>query len=333
MNNKLHYIHPRFFIGMFFICPVLLIVTLVDKFLLESMVLNWLPTRPEKWAFWLIIFSLPHIISSFITMFDTDNIVLYKKKIIKAIILLVGLSFLFNLIIPNFLANSELYNYQLIFFAIYGFFTVYHVTSQQLGIGLILSRLPPDLNFSIFKWLSIFLAFVLFLLVVFSSAVNEQNAYLVKYGHYISGVLLVICCHFGWALTIKTRLKQGKIYIYLNLMMFGSIFIFAIFDYFIFALIVPRVIHDITAFVIYSNHDANKFTIEKNHLIYAILLKTPISIRIASPVLGVLIALIIKNSPAWFILYSMLVFDFLHYYIESFIWKKEGSHRKYLKIK
>ena len=213
---------------MFFICQVLLIVTLVDKFLLESMVLNWLPTRPEKWAFWLIIFSLPHIISSFITMFDTDNIVLYKKKIIKAIILLVGLSFLFNLIIPNFLANSELYNYQLIFFAIYGFFTVYHVTSQQLGIGLILSRLPPDLNFSIFKWLSIFLAFVLFLLVVFSSAVNEQNAYLVKYGHYISGVLLVICCHFGWALTIKTRLKQGKIYIYLNLMMFGSIFIFEI---------------------------------------------------------------------------------------------------------
>jgi hypothetical protein len=332
MNNDFHYIHPKFFIGIFFICPFFLLIALVDVFVFEGAALRLLPSRPEEWSFWLVIFSLPHIISSFITMADTENIGLYKNKIGKAFIVLGILSILFNGVIPVTLNNSQIYNFHVILFLVYGFFTINHVTTQQLGIGLILSQQAPNSNYQIFKWLCISLTFLLFVLVVFRGGANDKDSLLTIYGYYFAGILLTICCYFGYKLSSKAKNRQGKLYIYLNLLMFGTILIFAILDYSIFALMVPRIIHDVTAFVIYSNHDANKFLVKKNHLIYTRLTKFPISILAISPMLGILIAFVINNIHPWLALYSLLIFDFLHYYIESFIWKKEGTHRSHLKI-
>jgi len=141
MNNIYYKIHPKAFIWLFFIAPLFLFIALLDVFIFNRSFLLMLPKTPEEWSFWLVIFSLPHIISSFITIADHENISRYKKKISRAFLLLFMLSVLINGVIPSIISDAQLYQFHLIVFLIYGFFTIYHITTQQLGIGLIIRLL------------------------------------------------------------------------------------------------------------------------------------------------------------------------------------------------
>jgi hypothetical protein len=331
-DKNLSYINPLYLIGLLFVCPLLVFVMVIDITILNRFVLRALPTRPEEWAIWLVFFSLPHILTSFFTMADKENTSIYGTKMLKAIVILFFASVILNGIIPSYLNNNDLYAYKILFFCIYGLVTIYHLITQQLGIGLILCKATPGPAYKILKWLSISLSYLLFLLVLVGGHISPAKMYLVNYAFYLCAVLLLTCIYFSWRFSLTAKSQTGKIYIYLNLLMFTSVYLFAKFDYAIFALIVPRFIHDLTAFIIYSNHDENKFKLKGGSYIYRIFHKLPLPISIISPLLGVVIAYSINHSLAWTLLYIALVLDFLHYYIESFIWKGNGSHRQYLKI-
>ncbi len=332
-TKTLSYINPLYLVGLFLICPILLFITIIDMTILNGAVLKALPSHPEQWAFWLVLFGLPHIIASFITMADKENLSKYGSKILKVILVLTGASLIINGVIPSSLEGNDLYEYQILMFSIYGFATVYHVVTQQLGIGLVLNEVSPSPEYKIFKWFSITLSFILLLLVLLNNHIPTSSTHLVKYTFYLCTALLLACIYFGWKFSLMAKSKIGKVYVYLNIFMFLSMYIFAIFDYAIFAIIIPRFIHDITAFIFYSNHDANKFKYQGSNYFYRVFHKLPIPVSIISPLLGVIIAYSFNSSIAWVLLYAKFVLEFFHYYIESFMWKSGGSHRLYLKIK
>ncbi len=330
--KEFSYINPLYLIGLFLICPLLVVTSLVDIVFLDGLIKKILPAKPEDWAFWLVIFNLPHIISSFLTLADKSNVSKYGSRVLKATLLLIFLSILFNGIIPLNLSGSDLYNFQLIFFACYGFATIYHVLTQQLGVGLILSGVAPDSTYRYFKWFSIWLSYILFLLVISGDQIFDDRSYFVEYIYYFCTVLLIACLYLSGKIASASKTKVGLIYICSNMFMIMSVFIFATLEYTIFALIVPRFIHDLTAFILYANHDSNKFANNNGNYIYRIF-NGRLPIVIISPVIGMVVAAAINSSVAWFLLYSIFIFDFLHYYIESFIWKGGGSHRDFLRIK
>jgi len=172
----------------------------------------------------------------------------------------------------------------------------------------------------------------MYILILFTISTDNKYLRFMYYGYCLAGVTLMICYYLGYKFAFAIKSKQGVFYIYLNLFMFTTVFLLATLEYFIFALIIPRVIHDVTAFIIYSNHDANKYSIKKNNFIYAKLKSLPVPVWVLSPTLGIAIAFIVNNINPWFALYSVFIFELLHYYIESFIWKKGGTHRSYFKI-
>jgi hypothetical protein len=326
---------PKLLMSFFMLAPFLVVIALFDMLFFEKKFFEYLPNQPQEWAFWFVIFSLPHIISSFITIIDTQNIKLYKKKISGSILILVILSIIILGVVPSYLDPVDSYYYQVTIFGIYSFFTLYHVTTQQLGIGLIISKTKPTRIFKYYKVICVASAYSMFVLVLFSNGFSRTQSWIISAGYCTVFCLLVAACLLGLRLS-NNQCYLGKYYIFLNLNMFISVYLFAYFNYDIFALLIPRVIHDLTAFCIYANHDTNKFQLSKNtqqiNTIYSLFHKTKLPIYVLSPTVGISIAFLINNYLGMFTIYVLFVCDFLHYYVESFIWKNRGTHRKYLLV-
>lgn len=213
MNNQnFAFINSKHLLGLYLICPILLVITVIDIFLLGSSILNSLPSHPNEWAFWLVIFSLPHIMSSFITIADKDNLSRYGFRISKAIVLLLIISITLNGLIPSNLSGDSLYQYQVLFFIVYGISTIYHVISQQLGISLILCRAPPSASYKAFKLISLALSFILFSLALLSSQLTFNNDTL-NLIYYVCVALLILSLYFGYRFTLTSKTKTGTLYV------------------------------------------------------------------------------------------------------------------------
>jgi hypothetical protein len=331
LNNDFRYIKSSYLLGLYIICPILIVITLIDITILNGSILEGLPNQPEDWGWWLIIFNLPHILSSFLTLADSENIKIYRFRLISSFTVLSAISILFNGFFPSLLSDIALYYYQLAFFALYAFLTTYHVLSQQFGICLILGRFRPDTNFKCFKYILIILTFLIYIITFLGEQLLAEGRVLI-YLKFGCVVLMILGGYFCYRAVSVSKTNVGSVYIVANFFMIAAILLFSYCEYFIFALIIPRFIHDITAFIIYSNHDANKFNKTKGNYVYKLLGRVPLPVFFISPCVGILCAYVINLSPLWFLVYLILVLDFLHYYLEGFVWKSGGVHRDYLRI-
>lgn len=326
-------ISPSLLLSLYLLCPILLLICFVDIYIFDSHLLSILPAKPEEFAIWVLIFSSPHIMSSFVTLADKGNIVKYRFKVFKAILVLVALIAVLLYIIPMYVNGYYIEQYFHLMTAIFGFAMIYHVITQQLGIGLILNNVGPNLNFKIFKWISVIVSYVIYITMLLKPQIILYNSDIMIYLYSAYTIILIISIYFCKSfLSISTN-KKGKLYMYSNIFMIFSVLVLSMFDYVIFALMIPRAIHDITAFIFYASHDRNKFEKEKSNYIYRALSVLPVSIMIWSPLIGISIAFAINNSNLWIAVYIIFLTDFLHYYIESFIWKGKASHREFIVIK
>ena len=95
----------------------------------------------------------------------------------------------------------------------------------------------------------------------------------------------------------------------------------------ILALIVPRVIHDLTAYAYYITHDTNRFKQKQTNAIYKTTSRFRLPIFLANPLISIALAYSIVQLNSTTILSVLTCVFFLHYYTESFIWKNDTLHR------
>lgn len=327
--NKKSVLSSSLLLSIYLIIPLLLVLVVIDLFVLGGQLKQILPDRPEEWAWWLLVFNTPHIISSFITTANQSDWVQYKLRYIKAILVLVVITLLINGLFPALISLEYQFEYGVIVFAIYGFFTLYHVFSQQYGISLILGKAAPSQSMKLFKMSVILLSLVLFIHLGLLQILYKYNTEVLIIELILALFVVILSVNFFRL----SKTNKGKIYHLGNVCLVLSVLIFVNTGYGIFALIVPRFIHDITAFLIYSNHDENRFRHSKeSHFIYDKVKKLKFSPLYLSISLGVVIAFLINQIPPIYFIYIILVIDFFHYYIERFLWKSGASHRQYLNI-
>ena len=128
--------------------PLSLLVVFTDAWLFEGrMVYQRIPTQPEDWPFWTVIFGLPHIIASLITMADREYLNHYRRSLLWPMLLFAGIAS------AGYLGPQPV-SYNLLFVFL-GFYTIYHVLAQQLGLTLMMMGVPPCRSYRLWKWLSI----------------------------------------------------------------------------------------------------------------------------------------------------------------------------------
>ncbi|WP_150304696.1 hypothetical protein [Pseudomonas saliphila] len=331
LDNPLQVLDCRWLLALYAVVPVSLALVLLDSLALDGQLIReHIPIDPMHWPFWTVIFGLPHIVASLLTMADAEYLSHYRRSLLPPLLGFAGLTSL-AIFGPQPMGEQALF----IFLA---FYTIYHVLAQQLGLTLMMMGVPPSGVFKAWKWLSIFCGFVIYVTVYSASALGYELFAGVSAFEFLIGLAGLMCAAvvvLAVRLSRTSRNRIGVWYLWGNVAMLTSVLLIHEMGYTLFVILIPRVIHDITAFMIYITHDTNRNRAVPVNLIYRLTHFSRLPPIIVLPAASIAVAYVLTSLQDDFklVLVVALTITLLHYYFEGFIWRGANPHRQHLEFR
>ena len=139
----------------------------------------------------------------------------------------------------------------------------------------------------------------------------------------------------------------GKWFLWANVLLVVSSFYFYNQQYYFLAILVPRLVHDVTAYIFYVTHDVNKHQRQPQNAIYRCATYYRLPIIAVLSVLSFSLAFVLQaygdNTVS---LITRYLFDveidkaatlgllgylaLMHYYTEAFTWKQDSPYRQFI---
>lgn len=323
----------RLLLGLYSIIPLCLLLQLLDGWFWQHYLKENLPSSPTHFILFQILFGTPHIVASAIVLFSNhDYIRLYQQKIAWM-----------TLVVACVFGVGSLYIPYRVLYLIVAFWTVYHVLKQQHGIARGLCRLP-DWIFNLLLWLSVAAGFFIYVGIFLKNSLDPQQA------AWIKAIIASLCV----ALVLTTVLYQryvptrfGKCFLWSNsLLLLSSFYLYAQ-QYYFLAILVPRLIHDTTAYIFYVTHDYNRHHLHPENFIYRCARRCHLHVFLVLPFCSFALAFVLQSYGDYAVnMVANFVFGFeirkavtlgllgylalLHYYTEAFTWKQGSPYRRFI---
>jgi len=314
-------VDSRFLLALYAIIPLSFVLIGLDALFFDFAIAKFLPSNPEQYLWFLFIFNLPHIMASLVTYADRDYISAYKRPLLSGLAI--------SLLLPAaFFAVGALNA----FFIFIAFYTVYHVLMQQYGISLMLLKRPANKVFQLWKWLSIVAACVLYLHVYRANALAAwTDVSLLEIGTALVACSVPFGLYYFWVIAKDAAISPtSKRYFLATFLIVIASCVACVIGYPFFLVLIPRFIHDATAFTIYAAHDHNRNLTAHHNVIYRAFKPLHISPVILCLPLAVALAWYFTayqyDSPV--VMYCLVVFMLLHYHMEGHMWKRGTPHRQ-----
>lgn len=332
--NKLS-VSFRFLLSLYAIVPVCLSMLWLDKFTLNSELREWLPSSPSHFLLFQIFFGTPHIIASNLLLAThADYLQTFKNKMMGMTLFIIVFFGVGSLLIP----------YRVLYI-ITACWTVYHVLKQQLGVAKAVCRLP-DWAFYLQLWLSVGAGIFVYMGVFLkNSLTQEQSEWVFQAASLLTFALLVstIVCQKqvvsrfgGYFLWANTLLVVGSWYVYSE-------------QYYFLAILMPRLVHDITAYSFYVAHDVNRHGEHAQNRLFNLTNACHIPVAWVLPLLSFtltyllqaygddLVNLIMQTLFATEIYKAVTLgligyLALMHYYTEAFVWAAGSPLRRYIRF-
>lgn len=326
-EQSIHVIDCRWLLALYAVIPLSLLLVIADAWLFEGRtVYQHIPTQPEHWPFWTVIFGLPHIIASLITMADREYLTHYRRTLLWPLLVFAGIATAGHI-------GPQPLSYSLLFLFL-AFYTIYHVLAQQLGLTLMMMATPPTRTYRLWKWLLIIAGFAIYMNVYGERYLGNiwlGNVSLYDALTYTAALLSAALIVLAIRLTPTSRHRIGVWYLWGNVALILSTLLIQEIGYSLFVILIPRVIHDLTAYTVYITHDRNRNKHEPVNSVYRLTSFTRLSPVILLPLLSIGIAFVLTSHSRYAVV-SILVLtvSFLHYYFEGFIWRGANPHRRYV---
>ncbi len=326
----------KLLLALYLIIPLCIVLQLSDTTLFSGTLLNYLPNSPSHFLLFQVLFGTPHIIASTLLLTtNKDYFSFYQKKII---FMTLAIALFFSI------ANQVLSYYTL--YIMVSSWTVYHVLKQQLGVGRALYKLP-DWLFYILLWLSISSGIGIYMGIFLKDTLSLMQAQWLKY----IAASLVICLLLTTVLCQRyVNNRMGTLFLWANSSLIFASFYFYSQEYYFFAILIPRLIHDATAYIFYVVHDVNKHASQPQNWLYRYAHKIKLNTFIVLPLLSFLLTYLLHvygdqwvNSLGQFFfdidikkaisLGLIGYFSLMHYYTEAFTWKHGSPYRQHIRFK
>jgi hypothetical protein len=311
-------ISKKLLLAVYGIIPLVLGVVFFDITLFSAQIKETIGLTATTAAIYILLLELPHIMGSFISYADNEYIRFYKKKIFfKLPLLLIGVAVLFFF-------QPELT------FALYIVYTMYHSLKQQTGIAGILVGKKSAMH-TWWTYAAIIVA-VIGNFYLFTPQLGMFAPY-INLPVFTFSLLVFIALTLIYLRFLSFKTIGFQYVLATTLLLVGSYFCIVL-GYLFFAVFLVRFVHDATAFVFYSVHDANRNAQKASNIFYMV----PKMLRIPSLAVTPVLAVVIAHYLQVYVIggaQSAVVIIFLgcaHYYIESFMWKHESLHRKQLRF-
>ena len=333
-NPLAHTVSFRTLLWFYAVIPFCLLAFLLDYCVLGFTLRDNLPTFPQDHIIINSVFGLPHILASTAILIGCrDYYQHYKRRLWAAC----------AIILAALLICAQTLSYSAMFFIIAGI-SAAHLLKQQFGIANMLCRMSGPW-YTIWSWSSILAAILVYNCMFQHSIFSSNQLVLLE-----TSILLLLSLHlsitFYWHVRIKQQGAKALLFLWGNCLLIGIATGLYFADYYFFAALAPRVIHDITAFYIYITHDKNRLI--QNRLIQN--RKTvPKQVRwVAAWPLGFIIMaycllyqldhslqwvaleLFGSDKPIKIALGLITFLNIFHYYTETFAWGKDSPYRQHV---
>jgi hypothetical protein len=320
-------------LSLYWIIPLSLVLQGLDHWFWQDFLKTSLPSSPHHFVLFQILFGTPHIIASNILLVTNKEYVSHFRY--QIIIMTVAIAIAYVL-------GNRLLPYRLLYALVAGW-TVYHVLKQQYGVARGVCNLPENI-FKLLLWLSVLTGLAIYLGVFLRAGLTVDEIFWIKLLAKIGCLLLIIAAFVNQHL-ITTSF--GLVFYWANIfLVLASFYLFMQEQYFL-AILVPRFVHDATAYVFYVTHDFNKHRQQPQNALYRYAKRINCHIFIVLPVISFVLAFVLQAygniAVNWFTrhvigveFYKVITLGFLgylglmHYYMEGLTWRKDSPYRNYI---
>lgn len=326
----------RLLLGLYAIIPLCLLLQLADSWFWQGQLKQSLPSSPNHFLLFQILFGTPHIIASTIVLVSNkDYLSHYRRKLL-----------LMTAAIAIFFGIGSLFIPYRVLYVMVASWTVYHVLRQQHGIARGLCRLP-NRAFQLLLWLSIFAGVFIYIGIFMKNRLDIEQVEWLK--HVVSGLCIsLVCASVLYQRNCPTAFS--KCFLWGNTFLILSSFYFYLNQYYFLAILIPRLVHDATAYIFYVAHDYNKHRQQPQNRLYRYAAKIHLPIFLVLPLLSFALTYLLQSYGDQTIsLISRTLFDtdihkavtlglfgylaLMHYYTEAFTWKQDSPYRQFIAFK
>jgi hypothetical protein len=323
----------RLLLALYAIIPLCLLLQVFDAGIGQGVLRATLPSSPEHFLLFQILFGTPHIIASALVLVsNTEYLKFYKLKII---LMTVALALFFGV-------GSLFISYRM-FYVLVAAWTVYHVLKQQHGVARGVCHLP-GWAFYLLLWLSVAAGLFIYMGIFLKNSLDLQQAEWVK--HAAAG----LCVGLGFSTVLCQRYigtQVGKLFLWSNTLLVLSSFYLYVQQYYFLAILAPRLVHDATAYIFYVTHDYNRHKATPQNALYSWMTRCHIPIVVVLPVLSFALAFVLQRyGDAVVNVITNYFFEvefrkvvtvgllgylaLMHYYTEAFTWKQGSPYRRFI---
>ncbi len=294
-------------LAIYSIIPLACFLIIADRAFFQGRLQALLPQHPGQWPLFNLFFVWPHIFASQLTLLDHEYLGEYRRK------LLVGLPLL---AVAGVVAGSLSHSYGRLAFDL---LTIYHVIFQQTGVAKLM-REKVDRSFRAWEWL-FFTSFA-------AAHVGLSRLNTLFLGALI-GLGLAGSSFFALRAMRGSKNRVGTLYLAANQGMLLLVVGWYLAGYPVFSFLVPRAVHDLTAFTFYAVHDHNRNQTEAHNLLCRLLRPIRIPAACAGMLAGTALNVLTRSWSGLSTMPQLYFFiAFLHYYTEGFVWKRHAIHRQ-----
>lgn len=322
----------RVLLALYAIIPFCILLQLLDTAFWQQALRQSLPSSPNHFVLFQFLFGTPHIVaSSIILLSNPEYLAFFRRK-------LAGMT----LALAVFFGIGSLFLPYRAFYVIVAAWTVYHVLRQQQGIVRNLCRLPAW-AFHLMLWISVAAGLLVYLGIFLKNSLQPPQ---VEWLQHAAGALSL-------GLVFSSLLSQryvhddlGRWLLWSNTLLVLSSFYLYVQQYYFLAILVPRLVHDATAYIVYVIHDYNKHGSHPKNTLYRVGKHLKLPVWLVLPLFSFGLAFVLQNygdtlfnqlAQVWGVPGGKAVsvgligyLALMHYYSEAFTWKKDSPYRKYI---
>ena len=325
----------RFLLSLYAIVPLCVLVLWLDRFGFNHVLRDMLPSSPSHFLLFQLLFGTPHIIASSLLLFGhADYVNTFKNKLIGMTLFIIAFFGIGSLFIP----------YRVLYL-ISACWTVYHVLKQQHGVAKAVCRLP---NWAFYAqlWLSVSAGIFIYMGIFLKNSLEPAQAeFVLQIATLLSAGLLVstlICQKY-----VPSRF--GLYFLWANsLLVLASWYVYSQ-QYYFLAILMPRLVHDITAYSFYVSHDVNRHGEAPQTALFRLTARWHVPAAVVLPALSFLLTYLLQaygdDLVNWILetLFSTQVYKavtlgligylaLMHYYTEAFIWAADSPLRRFIRF-
>ena len=337
MSANRYQVSLKWLLWLYLTIPLCLLIQLVDSLLLDQSLQQRLPTDPNQVFIYNLFFGTPHILaSSLILIGNREYSRFYQKNLLLA-----------SAAIIAFLCLGALFLSYKLLFIIIATMSIVHVIKQQVGIGNMTCRLS-GISYQLWVWTGITAGAVIFNGIFIRSLFTPPQIQTMEQALW---VLLIPFAVLTMIQHKNVRHKKGGIgFLWANFGLVAAPAYLYFQEYYFLAVLAPRIIHDLTAFTVYTVHDQNRHSPAPQNRLFHFARQYQLPVVLITPVLalalayflqhhldGIVSALasnLLQTSIHISLALGLVSFcNLLHYYTETFTWGSGSPYRKHMSFK